>query len=169
MILTTAGTLQDHELLEVKGLVTGHIAAGINVIGDGMTKITDFLGGRSATFEKAFESAERKAVEVMMEKAQESGANAIVGIRLDYEIMTLKGHMLVVCTYGTAVRVRPLSSDERRPHAQLPAQSHGSDDRTDKTPSTGRAIANAEQRGRYDRNVDAEIAERSGPGHWDPK
>ena len=103
MVITTTPTIEDHTVREYKGIVTGETIIGANVIKDFMASLTDFFGGRSGQYEKVLIEAKDTAMREMMQRAQQMGANAIVGIDIDYETVGQSGSMLMVSTSGTAV------------------------------------------------------------------
>lgn len=103
MILTTTPQIEGHPIREYKGLVTGETIIGANVIKDIKASIRDFFGGRSGSYEKVLIEAKETSLREMTERAQSMGANAIVGIDIDYETIGEKGSMLMVATSGTAV------------------------------------------------------------------
>ena len=101
MILSTTPQIEGHTIREYKGVVTGETIIGANVFRDFMAGIRDIVGGRSASYEKVLAEAKDTSMQEMMQRAQALGANAIVGIDIDYE--TINGSMLMVATSGTAV------------------------------------------------------------------
>ena len=103
MILTTTHTIEGQPIREYKGIVTGETIIGANAIKDFMAGLTDFFGGRSSTYEKVLIEAKNTALAEMKQRAQAMGANAIVGIDLDYETVGANGGMLMVTASGTAV------------------------------------------------------------------
>lgn len=103
MILTTTPTIEGNPIREYKGIVTGETIIGANAIKDFMAGLTDFFGGRSSTYEKVLIEAKNTALAEMQQRAQAMGANAIVGIDLDYETLGANGGMLMVTASGTAV------------------------------------------------------------------
>lgn len=103
MILTTTPTIEGSPIREYKGIVTGETIIGANAIKDFMAGLTDFFGGRSSTYEKVLIEAKDTALAEMQQRAQAMGANAIVGIDLDYETVGANGGMLMVTASGTAV------------------------------------------------------------------
>ena len=103
MILTTTPQIEGHPIREYKGLVTGETIIGANVIKDIKASIKDFFGGRSGSYEKVIIEAKETSLKEMTARAQSMGANAIVGIDIDYETVGEKGSMLMVATSGTAV------------------------------------------------------------------
>ncbi|VTY06845.1 Putative heavy-metal-binding protein [uncultured Prevotella sp.] len=105
MILTTTPNIEGYKILEYKGLVTGETIIGANFIKDFLAGIRDIVGGRSKSYEKVLQEGKETSVREMMERAQELGANAIVGIDIDYETVGQGGSMLMVACSGTAVRI----------------------------------------------------------------
>ena len=103
MILTTTPQIEGYQIREYKGVVTGETIIGANVFKDFMANIRDIVGGRSASYEKVLRQAKDSSIQEMMERAQQMGANAIVGIDIDYETIGASGSMLMVATSGTAV------------------------------------------------------------------
>lgn len=103
MILSTTSVLEGHPIKEYKGIVTGETIIGANAIKDFMAGLTDFFGGRSSTYEKVLIEAKNSALAEMQQRASAMGANAIVGIDLDYETVGSSGGMLMVTASGTAV------------------------------------------------------------------
>ena len=95
--------IEGHTIREYKGIVTGETIIGANVFRDFMAGIRDFVGGRSGSYEKVLREAKDTSIQEMMQRAQELGANAIVGIDIDYETIGANGSMLMVATSGTAV------------------------------------------------------------------
>ena len=105
MILTTTPNIEGYKILEYKGLVTGETIIGANFIKDFFACIRDIVGGRSKSYEKVLQEGKETSVREMMQRAQELGANAIVGIDIDYETVGQGGSMLMVACSGTAVRI----------------------------------------------------------------
>ena len=103
MILSTTPTIEGHSIREYKGVVTGETIIGANVFKDLLAGIRDIVGGRSGSYEKVLREAKDTSLQEMMERAQVMGANAIVGIDIDYETIGGNGSMLMVATSGTAV------------------------------------------------------------------
>ncbi len=103
MILTTTPTIEGHTIREYKGLVTGETIIGANIVKDFFAGIRDVVGGRSASYEQVLREAKDTSLKEMMERAQVIGANAVVGIDIDYETIGSNGSMLMVSTSGTAV------------------------------------------------------------------
>lgn len=104
MILSTTPTLEGKPIAEYLGLVTGETILGANIVRDFMAGITDIVGGRSRAYEESLVEAKETALSEMIERARGLGADAIVGIDLDYETVG-QGSMLMVSVSGTAVRL----------------------------------------------------------------
>ncbi|AHF12799.1 heavy metal-binding domain-containing protein [Barnesiella viscericola] len=105
MLLTTTPTVEGRRIVTYYGVVTGETIIGANVMRDFMAGIRDFFGGRSGAYEEVLREAKNTALEEMAQEAQRLGANAVVGIDLDYETVGGSGSMLMVTCSGTAVRI----------------------------------------------------------------
>ena len=105
MILSTTPQIEGYSIREYKGVVTGETIIGANILKDFMAGIRDIVGGRSASYEKVLRQAKDTAMQEMMERAMQMGANAIVGIDIDYETIGKDNSMLMVATSGTAVLI----------------------------------------------------------------
>lgn len=105
MLLTTTPTVEGRRIVAYYGVVTGETIIGANVMRDFMAGIRDFFGGRSGAYEEVLREAKDTALEEMAQEAQRLGANAVVGIDLDYETVGGSGSMLMVTCSGTAVRI----------------------------------------------------------------
>ncbi|MEM6628283.1 MAG: heavy metal-binding domain-containing protein [Bacteroidota bacterium] len=105
MIITTTPTIEGKSIVQYLDLVSGEAIVGANIFRDFFAGITDIIGGRSASYEKSLREAKNIAINEMMDLAERIGANAIVGIDLDYETISIgqKGGMLMVSASGTAV------------------------------------------------------------------
>lgn len=103
MLITTTATLQNKIIKRYLGIVTGEAILGANIFKDLFAGIRDIVGGRSAAYEKELRSAKEIAMDEMQQEAKRLGANAIIGIDLDYE--TVGQSMLMVSASGTAVEV----------------------------------------------------------------
>ncbi|GGB40747.1 UPF0145 protein [Roseibium aquae] len=106
MIVTTTSSLQDREIIDYKGLVTGEAILGANLFKDLFAGIRDIVGGRSGAYEQELAKARRIALEEMQAQAESLGANAVIGVDLDYETVGQNGSMLMVTATGTAVVVK---------------------------------------------------------------
>lgn len=105
MITTTTNTIEGRGIRQYLGLVTGEAIMGANVIRDFMASITDFVGGRSGTYESKFAEARETALQELEEEAQRKGADAVVGIDIDYQVLGANSGMLMVTATGTAVKM----------------------------------------------------------------
>lgn len=105
MILTTTNTIETHQIKEYLGIVTGETIIGANIFKDFFAGIRDIVGGRSSSYEGVLREAKDTAIKEMQEQAQRLGANAVVGIDLDYETVGSNGGMLMVIASGTAVKI----------------------------------------------------------------
>jgi len=106
MIVTTTHGVEGKTIVEYKGIVTGEAILGANIFKDIFAGIRDIVGGRSATYENELRNAKDIALREMQERAEALGANAIVGVDLDYENLGASGGMLMVTASGTAVLLR---------------------------------------------------------------
>ena len=102
--MTTTPTVEGRRIVTYYGVVTGETIIGANVMRDFLAGIRDFFGGRSGAYEEVLREAKNTALEEMSREAQRLGANAVVGIDLDYETVGGSGSMLMVTCSGTAVR-----------------------------------------------------------------
>jgi uncharacterized protein YbjQ (UPF0145 family) len=105
MITTTTPTVEGKRIRDYRGIVTGEAILGANIFRDLFAGIRDIVGGRSAAYEKELRHAREMAMAEMVASAQEQGANAIVGVDLDYEVLGPNNGMLMVSISGTAVMV----------------------------------------------------------------
>jgi uncharacterized protein YbjQ (UPF0145 family) len=107
MLTTTTPTIEGYEIIEYIGLVTGEAILGANIFKDFFAGIRDIVGGRSAAYEQELRKARDIALQEMAAEAERLGANAVVGVDLDYETLQVgqTGGMLMVSVSGTAVRV----------------------------------------------------------------
>ena len=101
MIYATTNILEGYEIKEYLGVIAGEAIMGVNAFKDFSAGIRDIVGGRSGSYENELREAKRLAMEDLTAKAAELGANAIIGMDLDYE--TIRGSMLMVSVSGTAV------------------------------------------------------------------
>ena len=111
MILTTTSTLQNNDIEEYLGLVTGETIIGANIFKDLFAGIRDIVGGRSSSYEKVLKEAKETALQEMQFRAEQLGANAIIAIDLDYENIGANGSMLMVVATGTAVKIKNAPQD----------------------------------------------------------
>ncbi|MGD1933157.1 MAG: heavy metal-binding domain-containing protein [Candidatus Phaeomarinobacter sp.] len=103
MLVTTTNSVEGRRIVEYKGLVAGEAVTGANVVRDIFAGLRDFFGGRSGAYEKVFRSSREAAIEDMMHQADAAGANAVVGVDIDYESVGSKGSILMATACGTAV------------------------------------------------------------------
>ncbi|CAI8297952.1 heavy metal-binding domain-containing protein [Bacteroidota bacterium] len=104
MIMTTTNNLEGKVINQYLGIITGEAILGANIFKDFFAGIRDIVGGRSASYEKELKEARRIAFSELEEKAFQLGANAIIGIDVDYETIGDTGSMLMVSVTGTAVQ-----------------------------------------------------------------
>ena len=104
MIVTTTLNVEGKKIVKYSGIVAGEAIMGANIVRDIFASITDIVGGRSGAYESKLIKAREIAIEEMTEKASDLGANAVVGIDLDYEV--IREGMLMVTASGTAVVVQ---------------------------------------------------------------
>jgi uncharacterized protein YbjQ (UPF0145 family) len=105
MIVVTTNTLEGKRIAEYKGIVAGEAILGANLFRDLLASIRDIVGGRSGAYERVLNDARQTAIAEMTDKAERLGANAVIGVDLDYETVGTNGSMLMVTAAGTAVRV----------------------------------------------------------------
>lgn len=106
MIITTTNTIEGKPVQEYLGIVTGEAILGANLFRDLFAGIRDIVGGRSGAYEKELRRAREIALDEMRQAAEQLGANAIIGVDLDYETIEMGGGgMLMVTASGTAVRL----------------------------------------------------------------
>jgi uncharacterized protein YbjQ (UPF0145 family) len=101
MIITTTQSVEGHSIKDYKGIVVGEAIMGANVVRDFFANITDIVGGRSGAYESKLQDARETALAELEERAAAKGANAVVGVDLDYEV--IGDSMLMVSASGTAV------------------------------------------------------------------
>lgn len=106
MIFTTTSSVEGKSITDYYGVVNGEAIMGANVFKDLFAGLRDIVGGRSGAYEKELRKAREIAFEEVEAAASELGANAVVGIDVDYEVVGEKGAMLMVCVSGTAVRLK---------------------------------------------------------------
>ena len=105
MILTTTPTIEGRPILEYKGVVFGEVIAGVNFIRDFKASIRNIVGGRSGSYENELIKARSQAMDEMADRAARLGADAVVGIDIDYEVLGENNGMLMVTASGTAVKL----------------------------------------------------------------
>lgn len=107
MLMTTTPTLEGVKIIEYKGLVVSQTLEGTNFVRDIVSQWKNFFGGRNKTYEEVFERARATALTELEERANALGANAIVGMRIDYESVGAANDLLLVTATGTAVTIAP--------------------------------------------------------------
>ena len=105
MLLSTTSVIEGRPVREYLGVVTGETIIGANFVKDFLTGIRDVIGGRSGSYERVLREAKDTAMREMEERAARIGANAVIGIDIDYETMGQNGSMIMVTCSGTAVRL----------------------------------------------------------------
>lgn len=105
MIITTTQSIEGKKIIHYHGVVAGEAVLGANIFKDLFAGLRDLVGGRSGTYERELQRARDIALEEMAEKAKDLGANAVVGVDLDYEVLGRENGMLMVSASGTAVKV----------------------------------------------------------------
>ena len=103
MLVTTTPSIEGKQVTRYIGIVTGETIIGANFIKDFFAGIRDIVGGRSGSYEKVLREAKDSALSEMEERAAKMGANAVIGVDLDYETVGANGSMLRVTASGTAV------------------------------------------------------------------
>ncbi|MFN3510958.1 MAG: heavy metal-binding domain-containing protein [Tsuneonella troitsensis] len=105
MIVTTTPSIEGRSIRGYHGIVTGEVIVGANIFRDLFASITDIVGGRSGKYEDVLARARGEAIAEMKDQALALGANAVVGVDIDYEVLGQNGSMLMVSVSGTAVTV----------------------------------------------------------------
>ena len=105
MIITTTPSVEGKQIMEYKGIVFGEVISGVNFVRDIAATFTNFLGGRSGSYEEELVTARQNAMREMEQRAAAMGANAVVGVDIDYEVLGADNGMLMVTASGTAVVV----------------------------------------------------------------
>ena len=105
MILTTTPSVEGRTIREYKGVVFGEVITGVNFIRDLAASIRNVIGGRSGSYEDELIKARNQAMEELEQRARELGADAVVGIDVDYEVLGADNGMLMVTASGTAVKL----------------------------------------------------------------
>ena len=103
MLLTTTPTVEGHPIQNYLGLVCGEVISGVDFVKDFAAGMRNFFGGRSASYENELTDARAQAIEELGQRAEQMGANAVVGIDVDYEVLGQGGNMMMVTVSGTAV------------------------------------------------------------------
>ena len=105
MVITTTNEIQDKKVIEYKGIVFGEVISGINMFKDMGASLRNIFGGRSKGYEDELLAARENALDEMKTRAANLGANAIIGVKMDYEVLGADNGMLMVTCSGTAVVV----------------------------------------------------------------
>jgi uncharacterized protein YbjQ (UPF0145 family) len=105
MLVTTTYLIEGKTVREYKGIVAGEAILGAHIFRDLFAGIRDIVGGRSGAYEESLKKARDIALDEMTAEAERLGADAVVGVDLDYEVIGEKGSMLMVTASGTAVRL----------------------------------------------------------------
>lgn len=103
MLLSTTPTIEGQVIKEYKGIVTGETIIGANFVKDFLAGVRDIVGGRSGSYENVLREAKNTSLKEMSDRAAALGANAVVGIGIDYETIGSHNSMMMVATSGTAV------------------------------------------------------------------
>ena len=103
MIVTTTASVEGKRITEYKGIVFGEVISGVNFVRDIAASFSNFLGGRSGSYEEELVQARQNALKEMEQRAAALGANAVVGVDIDYEVLGANNGMLMVTASGTAV------------------------------------------------------------------
>lgn len=106
MIMTTTPSVEGYEIKEYKGIVFGEVIAGVDFVRDFAAGLSNFFGGRSASYEEELLKARAQAMKELQQRALEQGADAVVGIDIDYEVLGSNNGMLMVTASGTAVTLK---------------------------------------------------------------
>ena len=105
MLLTTTNNIEGKKITQYYGIVSGETIIGANVFRDLFASIRDIVGGRSGSYEEVLRMAKDTALKEMEAQAAQMGANAVIGVDLDYETVGGSGSMLMVTANGTAVKI----------------------------------------------------------------
>lgn len=105
MIVTTTPSVEGSAITSYEGIVTGEAIIGANIFKDLIANITDIVGGRSGQYESSLRDARQEAIREMSQEAQARGADAVVAVDIDYEVLGRNNGMLMVSASGTAVKL----------------------------------------------------------------
>ena len=112
ILVTTSDSIDGHQVESYQGIVTSHIVAGTGILSDFMASFSDFFGGRSNAYKNQLESIKEEAISEIVEKSIRLHANAIIGLKLDFDEISGKGHqMLMVTAYGSAVSLKAINEN----------------------------------------------------------
>ena len=105
MIITTTGSVEGRTITAYGGIVFGEVITGVNFIRDMAASLRNIFGGRSQAYEEELMQAREQAIEEMAQRAEQMGADAVVGVKMDYEVLGTDNGMLMVTASGTAVTI----------------------------------------------------------------
>lgn len=105
MILSTTTTIEGRAVRDYLGIVTGEVIVGANIFKDLFASVRDIVGGRSGAYESSLRDARQQAFRELSEEARGLGADAVIGVDIDYEVIGQQGSMLMVSVSGTAVKL----------------------------------------------------------------
>jgi len=108
MLIATTEELHGFEVTDYLGLVHGEVVSGANILRDMMATVTDFVGGRSAAYEEELKTSREAVIQELSDRALRMGADAVIGVGIDFEVLGGRGAMIMVTAIGTAVRLRKL-------------------------------------------------------------
>lgn len=106
MVITTTSSVEGREVAAYRGIVFGEVVSGVNFMKDIGAGFRNFFGGRSQGYENELMRAREEALDEMAERAENIGADAVVGVKMDYEVLGADNGMLMVTCSGTAVKLR---------------------------------------------------------------
>lgn len=106
MIITTTPTIEGRQITDYLGIVFGEVISGVDFVKDFTAGLSNFFGGRSGTYEEELIRAREQAMQEMAQRAHQMGADAVVGVDVDYEVLGTNNGMLMVTASGTAIRIR---------------------------------------------------------------
>ena len=106
MIITTTPTIEGKQITDYLGIVFGEVISGVDFVKDFAAGLSNFFGGRSGSYEEELIRAREQAMQEMGQRAYQIGADAVVGVDVDYEVLGTNNGMLMVTVSGTAVRIR---------------------------------------------------------------
>ena len=105
MIIPTTGSVEGRTITAYGGIVFGEVITGVNFMRDMAASLRNIFGGRSQAYEEELMQAREQAIEEMAQRAEQMGADAVVGVKMDYEVLGADNGMLMVTVSGTAVRL----------------------------------------------------------------
>ncbi len=108
MIVTTTNNIEGKQVVEYKGIVFGEVIAGVDFVKDFVAGLSNFFGGRSKAYEEELMRAREAAIQELQQRAAVLGADAVIGIDVDYEVLGSNNGMLMVNVSGTAVTLRDI-------------------------------------------------------------